>query len=67
MFLGVSYILILKQLRASENRVADLSGKKTATVRKRVTVMVAVLVVCFAACWLPVNILNLLKIPGEMK
>jgi len=64
LFAAISYILILKHLRMSENRVASLAVKKSASMRKRVTRMVAILVLCFMICWLPYNIFNLMRIPG---
>ncbi|XP_076824214.1 uncharacterized protein LOC143470163 isoform X1 [Clavelina lepadiformis] len=60
----VSYVLILKRLRASEERIATMTGKRTQNMRRKVTRMVAVLVVCFVICWLPYHILQLCKIKG---
>nr|CAB3227106.1 C3a anaphylatoxin chemotactic receptor-like [Phallusia mammillata] len=62
--ISISYILIIKHLRVSENKIANMTGKKTVNMRKRVTRMVAMLVICFVICWLPYHIFNLSKIQG---
>ena len=42
------------------------SGGKTKIVRKRVTRMVAVLVVCFLICWFPYSVLDMVRMKGQM-
>lgn len=61
----VSYLFIVRKLRVSENRMsANSVGQRTARVRKRVTRMVAVLVVCFVVCWFPYHIMQIVSLYG---
>jgi len=60
----ISYFFIVRKLRLSENKVATSVGQRTARVRKRVTRMVAILVVCFVCCWFPHHVMQIVKIKG---
>nr|XP_026690597.1 C3a anaphylatoxin chemotactic receptor-like isoform X2 [Ciona intestinalis] len=60
----ISYVMIVKRLQTSEDKIANMTGKRTISMRKRVTRMVAVLVVCFVVCWLPNHLFTLAKIRG---
>ena len=62
---GASYVLILMRVYESEEKLSSVKGKQRSVTRKRVTRMVAVLVLCFGICWLPYEILLLLKINGN--
>jgi len=60
----VSYVFIVQKLRISESKLASSVGSRCTRVRKRVTKMVAILVVCFALCWFPYYIMTLVKLKG---
>uniref|UniRef100_H2YFE4 G-protein coupled receptors family 1 profile domain-containing protein n=1 Tax=Ciona savignyi TaxID=51511 RepID=H2YFE4_CIOSA len=60
----ISYVMIVRRLQTSEDKVANMTGKRTISMRKRVTRMVAVLVICFVVCWLPNHLFTLAKIRG---
>jgi len=63
----ISYLLILHKLRVSEEKMSQstiTSGGKSKIVRKRVTRMVAVLVVCFLVCWFPYSVLDMIRMKG---
>uniref|UniRef100_A0A1I7RIG4 G_PROTEIN_RECEP_F1_2 domain-containing protein n=2 Tax=Bursaphelenchus xylophilus TaxID=6326 RepID=A0A1I7RIG4_BURXY len=59
-FIGFSYMKIFmflqRQCQESNNRLRVVSNKKNALFR-----MLFVMVVAFAVCWLPVNILNVMR------
>ncbi|CAD5205862.1 unnamed protein product [Bursaphelenchus okinawaensis] len=59
-FIGFSYLKIFmflqRQCQESNNRLRVVSNKKNALFR-----MLFVMVVAFAVCWLPVNILNVMR------
>uniref|UniRef100_H2YFE7 G-protein coupled receptors family 1 profile domain-containing protein n=1 Tax=Ciona savignyi TaxID=51511 RepID=H2YFE7_CIOSA len=61
---AISYVMIVRRLQTSEDKVANMTGKRTISMRKRVTRMVAVLVICFVVCWLPNHLFTLAKIRG---
>ena len=65
---AISYLFILHKLRVSEEKMSQStsnSGGKSKIVRKRVTRMVAVLVVCFLVCWFPYSVLDMIRIKGK--
>ena len=65
---AISYLFILHKLRVSENKMSQsttTSGGKSKIVRKRVTRMVAVLVVCFLVCWFPYSVLDMIRMKGK--
>ena len=65
---AISYLFILHKLRKSENKMSQsttTSGGKSKIVRKRVTRMVAVLVVCFLICWFPYSVLDMIRMKGK--
>ena len=66
---AISYLFILHKLRVSEKKMSHsttTSGGKSKIVRKRVTRMVAVLVVCFLVCWFPYSVLDIIRMKGKM-
>jgi len=61
----VSYVFIVRKLQISESKLASSVGSRCTRVRKRVTKMVAILVLCFAICWFPHYIMVLVKLKGS--
>ena len=59
-------MFIVQKLIISENKLASSVGNRCTRVRKRVTKMVAILVICFALCWFPHNIMGLIKLKGNL-
>ncbi|XP_039269644.2 somatostatin receptor type 2-like [Styela clava] len=60
----VSYVKILTHLKTAEDKIGHTATNKAVKMRKRVTRMVAALVVCFTVCWLPHHLFMLARIKG---